>query len=209
MGIRYALVLNVSRDVSDSCDVRQVADKTREYLSHAGFAIEGASVTKGTVDSFLPPRRGVVGVGVGIPGRDILTPQETMAVDTAVVTAIRDTARRQWSVLQTIEGLPRQGDGNYRPSWFGDVTDISRQVARGSGVPTVTVTHPTSQTTIQQSTDPTLPPGTQRPSGLVDAGKRAKDGLGYWIGENKPLLIGGVVVVGIVATAIIVVKVKD
>jgi len=205
MGFRYVLALNVPRDIADRADAEGITSRVRAILSQQGFAIQGPVVSKHSIESVIGRARSNILVALNVPSVTTLTAGQTRAVDSAVVQAINESVSADWNVGQTVNGLPNVGNGSYSPNWFlGDITDIQRDVATGDGVPVATITNPTSRTVVRETNDTRLTPGTVTPSGLAVAGEAAKASLAEY---KTPLIIGGVVV-GLVATAVIVVKVS-
>ena len=205
MGFRYVLALNVPRDIADRADAQGISDRARSILSQQGFAVQGPVVSKHSIESVIGRARSNLLVALNVPSVTTLTAGQTRAVDSAVVQAIKESVSANWNIGSIVNGLPNVGNGSYSPNWFfGDVTDIQRDVATGDGVPVATITHPTSQTVVRETNDTRLTPGTVTPSGLSVAGEAAKASLAEY---RTPMIIGGVVI-GLVATAVIVVKVS-
>jgi hypothetical protein len=204
MGVRYVIGLNVSKDCLDRLNVEAVNAAVRSALQSLGMSIEGPNTTKSLIDSFVRPRGNVV-VGFNVTSLNAINEQQTRSIDAAVVSAINNVGGFRWGIQAIVSGLSSQGASSYRPSWFGDVTDVVRDVVPGTGVPGTTTTHPTSQTVVQATTDSNIAVGQTSQSSIREAaGDAAKT-----IADNKGLLYGGLVVAGVVAIAMIVVKVKD
>ena len=206
MGFRYVLVLNVLASTADAINYQTLDTNVRNACAIAGFGVEGPHCSKHSVDGGFFARRSLISVSLNIVGTDYLTADRTRALDAAVVSAIKSTARVGWSVNGIVGGLPSQGNGSYRVSILptNDVTEVQRETASGDGIPRVTITNPVATTTVQETTDPSIVPGTRTPSAARDLTEQAKG----WASENKPIIYGALAVVGIASIAIIVVKVK-
>lgn len=206
MGFRYVIALNVKSDVADALNYQTLDVNVRNACAIAGFGIEGPHSSKHSIDGSFFSSRSLISVSLNVAGVNHLTADRTNALDSAVVGAISATARLGWNVNSIIGGLPSQGTGSFRVSIlpFSDVTEVQRETVSGDGIPQVTITAPITTTTVQETTDPSIVPGTQTPSAARNLSEQAKS----WASGNKPIIYGALAVVGIASVAIIVVKVK-
>ena len=206
--MRYLLALNLRRNVLDDIVASNVDIAVRNNLAGSGITINGVGSSRSDIRAFLPPERGVIAVGVSVLS-DTLTPQATRTIDTAVVRAIRDTARRQWSINHIIDGLPRAGDGSSNVDLLptADVTNIARSVAPGTGVPSTVVEHPTSETRVTDSSNPGVPVGQTTGSSVGIAAGNAGRAAQNWFEEYKTPLYVGAGVIALVSVTLIVRKV--
>jgi hypothetical protein len=208
MGFRYVLAMNLKGSIADSLNLQSLDINIRNACAMAGFGIEGPRSSKHSIDgfSFLPPRQ-LLSVALNVAGTDTLSVAQTRSLDAAIVGCVKNMARVGWSVQGIVGGLPGQGNGSYSVSMLptADIGEVQRDVGRGGGIPQVTITAPVSQTTIQETTDPSVVPGTRTPSSAKNLSEQASD----WASQNKPIVYGVLGVIGLTAVAVIVVKVKS
>jgi len=206
MSVRYVLAMNVKSDIADNIGYQNLDLTVRNALSARGFRVEGPHSTKHSIDGSFLVRRSLISVSLSVVGTDVLSVAQTRDIDSAIVQSIASNARVRWNTSDIVSGLSGQGDSSYRVGWFptADITEVQRAVARGEGVPQTTITNPVTSTTVQETTDPSIVPGTRTPSEARNLATQASD----WASQNKPLIYGGLAVVGVTAVAVIVVKVK-
>jgi hypothetical protein len=217
MSVRYVLAMNVKSDIADNIGYQNLDVTIRNALSARGLRVEGPHSTKHSIDGSFLVRRSLISVSLSVVGTDVLSVAQTRDIDSAIVQSIANNARVPWIASVIVSGLSGQGDSSYRVGWLptADITEVQRAVARGEGVPQTTITNPVTSTTVQETTDPSIVPGTRTQSGASDAIdeaarllREAAEKAKRVAEENKYLLYGGLAVVGVTAVAVIVVKVK-
>jgi len=206
MSVRYVLAMNVKSDIADNIGYQNLDLTIRNALSARGFSVEGPHSTKHSIDGSFLVRRSLISVSLNVASTGVLSVAQTRDIDSAIVQSIASNARVRWDTSDIVSGLSGQGDSSYRVGWFptADITEVQRSVALGGGVPRTTITNPVTSTTVQDTTDPSIVPGTRTPGEASNLVTQASD----WASQNKPLIYGGLAVVGIAAVAVIVVKVK-
>lgn len=220
--MQYVLAINIGRTFADRISSEAVQTAVRQDLVARGYGMPFAPQCRVTVpeasrfDVFsVGVPRAVVVVSLAVT-RVSLTPTDVRAIDTAILTAVfrsvgAPTESRDWNVSLILANLPANGSGNSGLALVGrngEPTDISRDIASGDSVPVPSAINPTMGSEVLQTTEPNVPVGTKIPSGAEQGIVQGANAIDRFIASHSAPIIAATVVLGLGATAVIVVNVR-
>ena len=219
--MQYILAINMGRQYTDRCDATVIARNVRTTLTAHGFGFthEPQFRVQVTPDSrldvfSLTPPRGTAIIALAVTS-DSLDVAKVRDIDVACLQAIFQSAQvpsgEDWDIRNILSRLPSNGSGSGRLAFLGrggEPTEVSRSIASGQAPPVPQATNPVVSQTVQTTNEPNATVGQPVPSAAADIVSRAGNGAVALWDNNKPLIIVGGVVVGLVATAVIATQVK-
>ena len=219
--MQYILAINVGRQYSDRCDPVVIARNVQSRLTANGFgfAHEPQFRVQVTPDSrldvfSLSRPRGTAIIALAVTATS-LDPAKVRDIDVVCLQSIFESAQapsgEDWDIRNILSRLPSNGSGSGRLAFLGrdgEPTEVSRSITAGQAPPIPQATNPVITQEVQRTNEPDVSVGQTVPSATADLATRASNGAVALWESNKPLVIVGGVVVGLVATAVIATQVK-
>lgn len=193
--MRVILSINLARENADRTVGSAITNSVTNALRRDGVSLQDTPVFRNSaLNGVFANGRSVVKVGVVVRGSSI-DRQTTRLITAACVNAILHSAGLLQFAPRAIGVLPPDGSGEGRVELFGPVAGVKRTVIAGDTVPDLSTDNELFSSTVTQTTENGIAPGTTVPSGLSTAASNAASAASDY---KVPIMIG-LAIVGLAA----------